>query len=753
MTATLPRNHVETDERSAARRSVVVARWHELRRIGGLIALGLSLVAGIILVWPAMAIIAVLGAAVALDATIALRTERSDVAATLVADITFTGFGLVIAAVPPAAIGMVVAYYVLVLAVLGTSSNAWPIGLYAVVVGVVASVAPTALGLDGGPVERSLVAGVIVVAVFGISTISITREFARMRRKGKETTGRRIEVADAITKASTAFVAEDESRALGLALEAIRVGMDVSAVFVERNVHDPQLGMCAVVVDRASDDTFPHPSIDRQSKVPWSSMPGARAHLEGGAPFFYRVEESRGTAADRGGDRALQVEVNVPIVVAGEWVGVVGAADCDDRRIWRSDDLMLLRTLGDLTAAFWQRERDAKMRDSLIGSLDGRLRYEEAIASASQALLGERAGGLHPALRAVGIAAGVDEVFVTATHADVQGNPTAEVVATWVAPGSTETVENSDAWSYEGLDDVREALVRGDLAEWDTESVLSLVASVEVEGAWSGSVAFRHHGPERIWDDRERAFLRTIADMLGAFYERARNRARLEESLSSKDQLIASVSHELRTPLTAVVGLADELRSAGDSFDVIEREQLLGVIADESSEMADLVEDLLVAARSQDGSIPVFPERIDLALLTQSVISHLAVPESVTVRIDDVDSVAYADPVRVRQIVRNLLTNAFRYGGPTITATYGSDGTSAWVDIHDDGVGIPEAERKAIFEPYGRSRSSTTVKASVGLGLTLSRRLAELMDGSLDYVDGDGTTFRLSVPLPTPEDR
>ena len=66
---------------------------------------------------------------------------------------------------------MVVAYYVLVLAVLGSSSNAWPIGLYTVVVGVVASIAPSVLGLDTGSVERSLVAGVIVVAVFGISTI------------------------------------------------------------------------------------------------------------------------------------------------------------------------------------------------------------------------------------------------------------------------------------------------------------------------------------------------------------------------------------------------------------------------------------------------------------------------------------------------------------------------------------------------------------------------------------------------------
>ena len=105
---------------------MVVARWHELRRIAGLIGVGLAVVSGIILAWPAMAVVALLGAGIAVDATLALRSDRSEVSATLVADITFTGIGLVVVAVPPAAIGMVVAYFVLVLAVLGSSRAAWP---------------------------------------------------------------------------------------------------------------------------------------------------------------------------------------------------------------------------------------------------------------------------------------------------------------------------------------------------------------------------------------------------------------------------------------------------------------------------------------------------------------------------------------------------------------------------------------------------------------------------------------------------
>ncbi len=752
MTATLPRPHVEMDSPPQPTRAAVITRWHELRRIAGAITLGLGLISGIVLAWPAMIIVTVLGAGVAVDATLAIRSGRVNVGPTLVADITFTGIGLIAASVPPAAIGMVVAYFVLVLAVLGSSVNAWPIGLYAVVVGVAASIEPTYIDTTGGSVERSLVSGIIVTAVFGVLTIAMVREFTSVYRKGTESSDRRLEIADAIASAATALVAQDDAGSLASALEAIRGTMGVGVVFVERNVNDPDLGLTAMVVERASGGSHVHPSVDRQTKVSWSAMPGARSHLEGGAPFFYRVEEVRGTQGDRGGDLGLRVEVNVPISLRGSWVGVVGAADEDGDRIWRTDDLVLLRTLADLTAAHWQREADGKIRDTLIGSLDGRLRHVEAIAQASRSLLGEHAIDLEPAIRSIGIAAGIDEVFVTATSAGGEGAPTAEVVASWSTHGINPVAPVGSSWDY--ADDVpaRHALQRGEINEGIQSSRPRMVAGIESGGTWFGSVGFVCHVDDRAWSTRDEAFLRTFADMLGAFYERATNRSRLEQSLRSKDQLIASVSHELRTPLTVVVGMAEELRSAGDSIDVIERDQLLGVIAEESAEMADLVEDLLIAARSGEGSIPMFPERTDIALLSQSVLSHLSVPDGRAVSIEDVPSVAFADPVRVRQVIRNLLTNAFRYGGDQISLHFGSDDAHAWVDVHDDGDGIPQDDREAIFEAYGRSQSGRSSKASVGLGLTLSRRLAELMDGRLEYLDGAGCTFRFSVPAPRPDD-
>ena len=753
MTATLPRSHLGAQPKSQPARAAVTLRWHELRRLMGLTTAALAVVSGLVLVWPAMSIVAILALGIAGDATLALRSSRRSVEPTLVADISFTGFAMILSGVPPVAIGVTIAYFVLVIAVLGRSNYSWTVGLYAVMVGAVVSFAPLLFGIEEPVIQRSLAAGIIVVAVFGASTVAMVKEFSFVRRKGNETTGRRIEIAGAISDASRVLVADDDPGALAKAVQSIREVLGSSVVFVERNIEDPELGPCAVVVDRSVDGGYIHPSIERAAKVPWSSMPGAMAHLEGGAPFFYRVEEARGSVGDRGGEAGLQVEVNIPIMMNREWVGVIGAGDYDSQRVWVADDLVLLRTLAGLTAAFWQRAEDAKVRDSLIGSLDGRLRFEEALARSSRALLGESSADLDPALNAIGLAAKVDELVVSRTIADDDGEPVAEVLAAWSPVGTTPGVAAGTRTAYADMPVVRDQIQRGEAAVAHDDH-RRITAGIEVNGAWFGSVEFMRIGNPHGWSQRTFAFIRTIADMLGAFYERAENRSRLEASLAQKDQLIASVSHELRTPLTAVVGLAEELMSPEQVFTTDDRLQILTVIADESKEMADLVEDLLVAARTQNGDIPVFPERVDLALLARYVRSHISVPDHVELRIDDEASVAYADPVRVRQVIRNLLTNAFRYGGAGVTVTFGVDGDAAYVEVHDDGSGIAREDRAAIFEPYSRASGSTTHKSSVGLGLTLSKRLAELMSGSLAYIDGDGCTFRLTVPLPpvVPED-
>ncbi len=113
---------------------------------------------------------------------------------------------------------------------------------------------------------------------------------------------------------------------------------------------------------------------------------------------------------------------------------------------------------------------------------------------------------------------------------------------------------------------------------------------------------------------------------------------------------------------------------------------------------------------------------------------------------DDTAS-AFADPRRVRQIVRNLVTNANRYGGPHIAVSFEASSSTASLIIADDGEPIPKDRRDAIFDPYTTAQIAVADVGSIGLGLFISRALAQLMGGDLDYNhDGSHSRFRLTLP-------
>ncbi|MDH3248974.1 MAG: HAMP domain-containing histidine kinase [Acidimicrobiia bacterium] len=216
----------------------------------------------------------------------------------------------------------------------------------------------------------------------------------------------------------------------------------------------------------------------------------------------------------------------------------------------------------------------------------------------------------------------------------------------------------------------------------------------------------------------------------------------LEELVRSKDEFIASISHELRTPLTGVMGLSAALLD-GRAADDEERDALLEVVVRQSEEVSYLVEDLLVGARADIGTIAIRPEELDLRTQAEAVFAGMESPVEVEVRSE---ILSWADPLRVRQIIRNLAVNAGRYGGDRQKAIiYERDGQAVF-DMYDSGDPIPEEARERIFQPYGRAHHAAGTTASVGLGLAVSRQLAGLMGGSLEYVYDGGSVFRLTLP-------
>lgn len=244
-------------------------------------------------------------------------------------------------------------------------------------------------------------------------------------------------------------------------------------------------------------------------------------------------------------------------------------------------------------------------------------------------------------------------------------------------------------------------------------------------------------------------FLVALGNVLAAAIERHRSRARLEELVRSKDEFIAAVSHELRTPLTVVSGMAHELHDSWGTFDDDERREFMNMLVDQSRDMSDLIEDLLVAARADIGKVTVSQQRVDVAAEVEGVLSGLKRDVLKRISIDYSDAIAIADPVRFRQIVRNLVTNAIRYGGDEIQISMSRQGDRVVLRVADDGPGVPEEDRERIFEAYHRAHSSSGQPGSVGLGLTVSRTLAELMGGSLSYSKTALSTFELDLPMAT----
>jgi len=226
---------------------------------------------------------------------------------------------------------------------------------------------------------------------------------------------------------------------------------------------------------------------------------------------------------------------------------------------------------------------------------------------------------------------------------------------------------------------------------------------------------------------------------------------RLRELTQAKDQFLASVGHELRTPLTSVLGFAELLKSDHPDISDEERLSMIATVADEATDLASIVDDLLVAARSE----------LELLVVTEVPVSARAQVAQVleTAGKDAADMIevlgqsgnpyrAIGDPSRVRQILRNLITNACRYGGDRIQVRLSS--RAQWVStvVADNGNGVPEDDAGHIFDPYYRAHSIESQPAALGIGLSVARQLAILMHGDLTYRrQGNWTVFELLLPV------
>lgn len=283
-----------------------------------------------------------------------------------------------------------------------------------------------------------------------------------------------------------------------------------------------------------------------------------------------------------------------------------------------------------------------------------------------------------------------------------------------------------------------------------TAVMISIAAIFTGATAWATAAVDGLSGDDAV----VRTAAAVFVAMLGGWAFRTM-RNELQAIIHSKDGFIASVSHELRTPLTGVLGFAETLAHDQDKLTDEEISELVGYVASQSRDVADLVEDLLVAARADLGTLTVQASAMSPAPEVAAVVaaSHgrgdIGHPP---IGVIGDAPIALADALRCRQVLRNLISNALRYGGEHVTVRLGRTWSSAVIDVLDDGEGLDPAEGDRVFEPYYRARQTMSQPGAVGLGLAVSRQLARMMGGDVIHFREDGyTVFRFTIPRLHPD--
>ena len=268
-----------------------------------------------------------------------------------------------------------------------------------------------------------------------------------------------------------------------------------------------------------------------------------------------------------------------------------------------------------------------------------------------------------------------------------------------------------------------------------------------VGGEWVGLIGLSDRDAEREWTNEDRSLLAAAATMIGAYWERDSALDALLELVRSKDMVLASVSHELRTPLATVVGTSEILRDPSLDLSPEERSALLDSVVAEGTDLVNIVNDLLAAAKADSGTLTVSRVRVSLRAQAAQVLEAIQQDTHTGITMLAGSVTAVGDPGRVRQIVRNLVSNALRYGGDTIRVELDRDDGAAILRLCDNGTGIPVEGRERIFEAYESAHGDPGRPGSVGLGLAISRTLARLMGGDLTYrYEGGESVFELTLP-------
>ena len=280
------------------------------------------------------------------------------------------------------------------------------------------------------------------------------------------------------------------------------------------------------------------------------------------------------------------------------------------------------------------------------------------------------------------------------------------------------------------------------------ERGLAIVSPVRTESGVATLVVLS--GPFiQLFGSEEIELVNSYAVEIGLALDRVRLVEELQRLDVARREFIANAAHELRTPLTAILGFSSMLSGDPSQMPPEQLSVALDTIHRHALRMRLLVNNLLDLAQLEQRKLKVFAVPTSLSAAVKQAIDGVPSSAEHTLTVDvPSDLTVMADPLRLEQVITNLVSNAFKYGGPNVQIEARADRHMAMLVVGDDGQGVPDSIREHIFDPFVRGSGTTGVQGS-GLGLAIVRNLAQAFGGDAWYEEAQPHGARFVLALTT----
>ena len=645
-----------------------------------------------------------------------------------------------------------------------------------------------AVGRPFGPTEEQLLvslASAVAVAVSNARAHAESEVRAAELARSEVLLRERDSILEAVSFAAERLLgAQDWEASIPLVLEQLGEATGAARVYIVEVDHLAPLArhqwVAPTVTPRdelGADNPSPLYALGLQR---WRDLLRTGQVVHGGFGSFPEAEQR---VLERHGVRSA---VAVPIFAGQQWWGFIGFDDCGTEREWSPGVIDVLRTAAGIVGAAIERRRREQERIELAREVSRRAAAEAArkrlgfLAEASEALAAslDYTETLQRVAR-LSVPTLADHCMVDLRDPDgslrrmghANADPTAETALREARePGPIDpdgphpaavVARTGKPLLYARLTPgVLETFARGPehYVELRRQNYTSaLVVPLPGRGAPLGVITLLIRDHRRTYDAADLSLTQDLARRCALAIENAGLYREAREAISVRDEFLSVAAHELKTPLTSLRGYAQFLgrefeRRGQPNPERVQR--AASTIQMQSDKLTRLISQLLDVSRIQSGKLAIERKPSDLSQLVRDVVSAARGQlRGHTLEIETPETAqALVDPLRVEQVLTNLIDNAIKYspeGGPISVRLSRTDGCFE-VAVRDRGVGVAPEHRAHIFDRFYQAQAGgpLTSMAGMGLGLYISRQIVELHGGTIraNFPDDGGTEFVVTLP-------